>query len=344
MLEAVPAFFALLAVLCYVAALRSPRRRTAWLVAAGVAFGLACDGKYLYGVAGLAILVDWLWRTRPAPLRVSRALGRWLRSPVAWIALSLAVFFLADPYLWPDPIGRLWASIAYHGGYATSTAVQDTGWPSWQPIVWLMGSVPFHAPGTFLVAVDLPITLLAALGFRRLWDRERVFAIWFLIALGFLVIWPTKWPQYVLVLSAPLSLSAAHGTRKVLEPVARALRTGLARLAGEGPAARSTRAPVTPERSRRAGIGRTFRDVRSAFPWLAPGLVAFALLAVIPIVYELAMSLTDLRLASLRDGMNDGVIRAAVGGLTGQVPAVPIDLGSSSKTVHYVGGDLRGAF
>ena len=99
--------------------------------------------------------------------------ARQRRSPAGWPGpwagslLAFVVFFLADPYLWPDPVGRLWASIAYHGGYASSDAVTSTGWPSWQPLVWLMGSVPFHAPGTFLVAVDLPITILAAVGLRR---------------------------------------------------------------------------------------------------------------------------------------------------------------------------------
>jgi multiple sugar transport system permease protein len=339
MLEAVPAFFALATVMAYVVATRAgPRIRRIGLVASAIAFGLACDGKYLYGVAGVAVIADWLWRSRPERLRERAALLRWVAGPAGWVGLAFLVFLAADPYLWPDPVGRLGSSISYHGGYATSEAVSSTGWPSWQPLVWLMGSVPFHAPGTFLVAVDLPITILAALGLRQLWERQRVFALWLLLALAFLVAWPTKWPQYLLILSTPLSLSAGYGARLALAPVGRkapAVVRALGRMMRRDPSGGAG-----------AGLGLRggLRDARRAAPWLAPGAVAFLLLALIPLAFELAMSLTNMRLNSLRDGINGGVLREAVGGLTGQIPAVPFDLGSNAKTVQYVGGDLLGAF
>jgi len=341
MLEAVPAFLSVVSVLAYFAATRpGVRRRRAWLGAAAIAFGLACAGKYLYGVAGLAIAVDWLWRTRPDPWRRPGAIARWLAPVGAWMLVAFVTFLAADPYLWPDPIGRLSASIAYHGGYATSAAVQDTGWPSWQPLVWLMGSVPFHPSGTFLVSLDLPITVLAAVGFRRLWQRQRVFALWFLIAFAFLVVWPTKWPQYLLILSAPLSLSAGHGARMALEPFSRWLRaraTSLRRRLATGPA-------PEPAGPRGRGFRGNFRDLRIAAPWLLPGVIALVVLAIIPVVYETAMSVTDLRLNSLRDGINGGVMREAVGGVTGQVQAVPFDLNSRAKEVHYIGTELLDGF
>jgi ABC-type sugar transport system permease subunit len=158
------------------------------------------------------------------------------------------------------------------------------------------------------------------------------------VALAFLVAWPTKWPQYLLILSAPLSLSAGYGARLAMAPVTRRLRGGV------GALARFARREGTPGEGTRRGVRGSIRDARIAMPWLAPGLVAFAFLALLPIAFELAMSLTDLRLNSLRDGINGGVVREAVGGLTGQIQAIPFDLGSNSKTVHYVGGDLLGAF
>ena len=159
-----------------------------------------------------------------------------------------------------------------------------------------------------------------------------------LVAMVFLVIWPTKWPQYLLILSTPLSLAAGYGARLALAPVGRKARALL--LAARRVARREAR----PGGSSRTGLHGTLRDLRIAAPWLAPGLVAFLLLALIPLVFEFAMSLTDLRLNSLRDGINGGVVREAVGGMTGQIGAVPFDLGANSKTVHYVAGDLLGAF
>ncbi len=83
----------------------------AWLVAAAVAFGIACASKYLYGVAGLAIVVDWLWRTRATPgrrrPRTARGVARWLAPVAGWLAIGAVAFLAADPYLWPDPVGRL---------------------------------------------------------------------------------------------------------------------------------------------------------------------------------------------------------------------------------------------
>ena len=343
MLEAVPAFLSLLAVVLATRAWRSPLpgRRRAWLVAAAVAFGMACAGKYLYGVAGLAIAIDWLWRTRattaaPGGGRSAAGIGRWALPVVAWMALGLVAFVAFDPYLWPDPLGRLAESITYHGGYATSAAVQDTGWPSWQPLVWLMGSVPWHDSGTFLVTADLLIAALAVMGLRPMWREHRVFALWLGLGLAFLLVWPTKWPQYVLLVSAPLSLAAGLGTGLIVEPVRRWLRGLRWRRRGRDAGATTT----TPRRGVRAG----FRDLRHAAPWLLPGVIGVAILAVIPIAYEFLMSLTDLRLHNIRDGFQGGVLREGIGGLTGQIQAVPLDFDGPSNEVQYVGIDLLNAF
>ncbi len=342
MLEAVPAFFALLAVVLASRAWRSelPGRRRAWLVAAAVAFGLACAGKYLYGVAGLAIVADWLWRTRAATAaddgrRSAGRIARWALPVAGWLVLGFVAFMVANPYLWPDPVGRLGESITYHGGYATSEAVSDTGWPMWQPIVWLMGSVPFHERGTFIVAVDLFITALAVVGLRRMWNQHRVYALWLGIGLLFLLFWPTKWPQYVLLVSAPLSLAAAHGTWIVVAPVRR-WATGLRRRDVDAGTAET---PVTPRR----GVRGSLADLRRASPWLVPGLIALVVLAVIPIAYQVLMSLTDLQLKNLRDGLQGGVLRESIGGLTGQIPAVPFDFNATNE-VQYVGLDLLNGF
>ena len=348
MLEAIPAALSMLAVFAYLrsgagrsseSAAGRRRARRVWLIASAVAFGLACSSKYPYGVVGLAILADWAWSTRPS-LRMDGGVpvnrGRWLVPLFAWSVAAIVVFFAANPYLWPDPIGRLGSSLAYHLGYAGSEEVTRTGWPSWQPLVWLFGSVPFHEPGTFPLTLDIVITVLAAIGVRRLWARQRVLAVWLLLGGLVLLVWPTKWPQYLLLISAPLAASAAHGTAIVVgEPLR-------ARLDAWWTSRRRT-APATA-----FGLGSRLRgglrDLGAAAPWLAPGLVAVVVLCLVPIAYELAMSVTDFQRTSIRDGINGGVLREAIGGVTGAITAQPFSIDRSDTSVHYVGPDLLAAF
>ena len=56
------------------------------------------------------------------------------------------------------------------------------------------------------------------------------------------------------------------------------------------------------------------------------------------------MSLTDLRSRHLRDGLQGGVIREGLGGLAGQIPAVPFDFDQAGEHVVYVGADLLNGF
>ncbi|MBT3388844.1 MAG: sugar ABC transporter permease, partial [Chloroflexi bacterium] len=144
----------------------------------------------------------------------------------------------------------------------------------------------------------------------------------------FLLLWPTKWPQYVLTLTAPLSLSAAMGVQTVLQNIRTRPR----------PAAR---APIL------------WRELRRAWPWLLPGLVVLALIAFYPMIFQAAMSLTDFNTISIRDGINGGVWREVWRGITGQTEPLVVDLWQyfdrfrrpTSTDVHYVGfSSLRSLF
>jgi arabinogalactan oligomer/maltooligosaccharide transport system permease protein len=74
---------------------------------------------------------------------------------------------------------------------------------------------------------------------------------------------------------------------------------------------------------------------------LLPGLVVLALIALYPMIYQTAMSLTDFGAAAIRDGLNGGVWREVWEGLSGQ--AEPVDVAifdfsrSTAKEVHYAG-------
>lgn len=342
MLEGLPALTSLAAVLAYVRwkkinqdANRSPKSldfgqpatgvagiwskvKYGWLVVSAILLGLTAASKYLYAVVGVAILIDWILNTEHVSL-ITRSSAKRLLPILAWGLLALAFFFIANPYLWPDPIGRLQESLFYHAGYTTGAAeVQQAGFPFWQPFVWLNMSVPWH-PGVFIVALDGLIFLFSFFGLKRLWQRQRVYALWLAAALLFLLLWPTKWPQYVLVLTAPLGLAAAEGLRALVVE------------------------PVKAWRTRRGGARTRVRprfETRKALPWLVPGLVAFALLTLFPLVYQLAMSLTDFSGSAIRDGLTGGVWREAWGGLSGQIeprPVTSIPFAPSDRQVHYIG-------
>ncbi|MBN2549451.1 MAG: sugar ABC transporter permease [Anaerolineales bacterium] len=347
MLEPLPAFFSLLAVIFYSWALKeswlpgmgaqvSPRvrhRSIFWLCLSAVSLGLTAASKYTYCVAGIAILVDWLWRIRDETPDNGKKTGNWysILFVLAWGILAVIVFFAFNPRLWNDPLGRLTQSILYHGDYAASEHVRQVNFPAWQPLVWLAGSVPWH-PGVFLVSLDLYITLLAGIGLQRLWDRQRVYGLWLAIGLVFLLLWPTKWPQYILILTAPLSLAAAHGFQAFLwEPLIRWRERRRA----------SNRQPAAEELAFQQHLARRlgWRDLRRALPWLLPGALTLTVIALFPLIYQGAMSLTDFNAISIRDGIQGGVWRAVWEGLTLQQKPVIFDPfeGTRSQEVKFTG-------
>jgi ABC-type sugar transport system permease subunit len=322
MLEALPALTSAVAVLAYA---RARGRWNRWLVLSAAAFGLTASAKYLYCVAGVSILAHWLWAEwHTEPTGATSRLRR-LWPMAAWGALAFGVFYSSDPYLWPAPVDRLRESILYHGQYAQSAAVQRANLPIWQPLVWIFQSVPWH-PGVFVVAMDGLIGMLAILGLRRLGQRNSLYVFWLAAALLFLFLWPTKWPQYILILTAPLSLAAAEGFRaRVWEPLGHWLR----RVRGAG-----LWKPRAAKRPAWRHLGRTAL-------WLLPGAAILGLITFYPLIYQAGITLTDFNATSIKDGVNGGIWREVREGVSGQVKPVEVDIfsfsRSTSKEVHYAG-------
>ena len=347
MLEPLPSLTSALAVLCYVWGRRSisasvekgkRRRWSGWFLLSAVALGLTEASKYTYGVAAIAILADWLWATCPTSPRSSLPAGEgprmrwvgWLAPIILWGMIAFAIFSVADPRMWFDPLSHLKESLLYHGAYTQSATVREANLPAWQPFVWLFQSVPWH-PGVFVVGLDLLITILAGLGLRRLWQTAARFCVLVGHRSGVFA----RLADQV----APVRLDD-HGA-------ARAGRGGGLSGLGLGAAA----AMAGPHRRRDAARPKSDpaaarvarRDIRRAAPWLLPGLVALGLLAVFPLIYQVAMALTDFNLTSIRDGMTGGVWRAVWEGLTGQARPVAVDIGEVFRgglrmnRVHYAG-------
>lgn len=346
MLEPLPALTSLLTVLFYLKARRSQsrgraRRAAAWLILSAIALGLTASSKYMYCIVGVAIVVDAVGfalvaRAQPKTTQTDdhplRAVAFEL---LLWGLIAMAIFFITNPRLWSDPFSRLAQSLLYHGEYAQSAQVRRSNLPFWQPLVYLLGPVPWH-PGVFLVTLDVFITVLAALGGSRLWREFRVCAYWLAIGLGFLLIWPTKWPQYILMITAPLSLAAGLGFQDAIwQPMRRTFHR------------RRTQAASAHVPDPGAAMARRLarRDTTRAWPWLAPGLLALSLLAIFPLIYQAAVALTDFNAISIRDGIQGGVWRAVWQGLTGQVQPVTLaifDGATRAREVHWAGPAVLG--
>ena len=220
-LEALPLLTSLLAVLLYLKWFKKTDKKkiklkdgnNLWLLFSAVFLGMTAAAKYVHCVVGIAVLLHYLFY-----LIQQKKIKQKLPYIILWGLFSLLLFFVFDPYLWPHPFQRLWGTLTYHMNYHNAAIVKRYDYKFWQPFVWLSKSAPLHFPylkESFLITLDLPISLFALIGLPRLYQKNRVFFIWLISALIVLLFWPTKWPQYILILVAPLALSAAEGVKIV---------------------------------------------------------------------------------------------------------------------------------
>ena len=79
------------------------------------------------------------------------------------------------------------------------------------------------------------------------------------------------------------------------------------------------------------------REIAQSIPWLVPGLVFFIALTLLPIGYQIALSTTNLSSRNLRDGLQGGIMREFLGGVTRQIEPPGPDTNWNSTDVIYVG-------
>ncbi len=202
-LEALPLFTSWVAVLTFVKA-KSGRDPRLWLSA--LALGITGAGKFTYFpvIFPIAYLA----------LREKRLHWRWL---LAYVGVAALAFWAFNPILWRDPVGRLAEALLFHRAYSQSMQVSRFSYPWYQPLVWLSRSVQaWHLEVFFFPPLDKLIFWLGLAGLYWGWRKYRWAVVWLLGGLLFLLIWPTKWPQYVLLLVpllcllAPLPLREAY--------------------------------------------------------------------------------------------------------------------------------------
>lgn len=193
-LEAVPALTSAIAVISYVRYRKTKYVR--WLYLAALALGITAASKYIYLTAGIALAPFLLWDHRRQPLRL-----------VIFGVVMLGTFVLFNPHMWINPIQNMSDSIRYHLSFQNKPRVIRFGRQWWYPIAYTaLGSGPVMPE--YKLSFNFVIIVLGFLGLPQLWRVNRVYFAWFVCSLLFLMIWGTKWNQYVLTFLTPLCLSA----------------------------------------------------------------------------------------------------------------------------------------
>jgi sugar lactone lactonase YvrE len=146
------------------------------------------------------------------------------RDLIFYLAVAAGTFFILDPAIWQSPVQRLYSSLFFHAQYAESAHVQEVGYPWYQPLIWLAASKPFEwHPGVFFYnpaegpfSVDGIIFILALFGLVSQWRQRRYVVVWILVSVLALLFWPTKWPQYILVVVPAFCLAASATLRWII--------------------------------------------------------------------------------------------------------------------------------
>jgi len=286
------------------------------LMTSAIFLGMSAASKYLHSAVGFAILIDWF-----IVAKENNQTKKFFQNALLWGGLSILIFFICNPFYWADPIKSIQTTLGAVSATTTNPNVERANYPVWQQLMHLSISVPRSwSRDGFLVHIDGLIFIFALLGIAKTWKKDRFIAIWLFVDIFLLLIWRTKWAQYILVATVPLSFVAAEGIKESGKNIIEWWRSRLER--------------------RNEAVKPSRKDTVRALPWLIPGLIAFALLTIIPLVFQFAISTTDFNVTSLRDGFNGGIWRAVSDGLTGKSPAESVDIFSRANKVNYTGLNL----
>lgn len=207
-LEAFPLFASLLSMLVlrrFFEQSMQPAKGLLWVSAA--AFGAAVAGKYPYGLMIIPVII----------LIVQHRKKIVLRQVLLWGGLAAAMFLMLNPYLWNDPLNRLVDTLLFHNRYAQSVDVMRAGYPWWQPFIWVATALPWHPRVFFFLTLDEFIFWAGAVGIYVHGRKEPWLAGWFVFQFILLLIYPTKWPQYSLIVIPALCMLASGFLRSAYD-------------------------------------------------------------------------------------------------------------------------------
>ncbi len=195
--------------------------RTRNILLSAIFSGLAIATKYTAVPALLPIPIYLFVKSLINVEKRSRSINLSLRLDknyiiygFTWLLLSAVIFYIADPSIWFDlgkPLTetRLYHSLIFHEEYAMKTSTEKP-LPTIQQFLWIINhSAEKWHPGIFIVDTGMVILVLGFLGLPLTIIRKPLIGYWIISYTLFLIIWPVKWPQYTLLLTAPLSISSS---------------------------------------------------------------------------------------------------------------------------------------
>lgn len=202
-LEAIPLAFMILSVFALLKT--SKEKRDAWFWLSAFALGAVTAGKFTYTPVLVVVLAYLAFIEKKIPFRWMTGFG----------FLAVASFFLLNVTLWHDPFHRIIEALTFHASYQQGGHVTEVGFPWYQPFIWLFVETPgdWHG-GIFLYDIDPFIAFFAFAGIPREWKERRWLVVWLAAGLIFLLMWGTKWPQYVLTIVPAICLMAAESARR----------------------------------------------------------------------------------------------------------------------------------
>lgn len=195
-LEALPMLMAILTLILLDKA-SIQRRKYLWLSA--ICFGITGAAKYPYLAIILVILFIFLQKKEFT-----------IGEVILYFGLSLIVFFILNPNLWRNPIEELGSIINFHTAYSQSAHVQVSNYQWYQPLNFISTSVQWHPQVFFFFTSDEFTFWIAMVGIYFEVKEKKWEAVWFLTGLFVLLMWPTKWPQYTLLITPALALIAGN--------------------------------------------------------------------------------------------------------------------------------------
>jgi len=188
-------------------------QRNRWMVLASVTAGVTISIRIL-GPAAMGLV---------AVFAIAKLRQRSAGLLLAYLGIGLATAFATWPYLWTDPLGRLWASLQVMANFPWQGKVRFEG-----SDLAATGLPWYYLPKLMAIQLTLPLLGLAAAGLVMVrsalrrgldWGLAAIPILWFLAPMaGVLILHPSMYDNFrqFLFILPPLFLFAAIAVEVVL--------------------------------------------------------------------------------------------------------------------------------